>query len=395
MDTTNESDMIQLLLNECRLAPEVFQDMFPDCYTLPHLKKDAEGFIINSGKYTDFAFFETVDGRVRVIHDPKSIPDPDLESNIGADLTEIKFDLKLGENRICVKNRCYVYPETIHGTPVYDIIVYTDVLFKYIWSYLRHTIFIGKEPQLAGAYDYIISHAPGTDGLHHIRKTHKRDGFSGLKNAVHMFLMKHKGDLPVWREKYKLCGDAAALRVGLHFPTIEYATSGSSIYINPRLTPEVDVGRMDGVPIQVNEPGDVVRRFFEEHYGAVREAFPIYKRAENIYKIMMANRVMRGNFAGPADDGQMVYTGDIMDSIAFNGGIRFQPKTWAQVDMPTIPFKEHQIIQATQKNIDLKVCKEAFDNGGFICAFAPKLKIRDCYEKNLNDFHECLSDEKN
>jgi len=110
---------------------------------------------------------------------------------------------------------------------------------------------------------------------------------------------------------------------------------------------------------------------------------------------MMANRVMRGNFAGPADDGQMVYTGDIMDSIAFNGGIRFQPKTWAQVDMPTIPFKEHQIIQATQKNIDLKVCKEAFDNGGFICAFAPKLKIRDCYEKNLNDFHECLSDEKN
>ena len=51
--------------------------------------------------------------------------------------------------------------------------------------------------------------------------------------------------------------------------------------------------------------------------------------------------------------------------------------------MPTIPFKEHPIVEAAQKNIDYKACKEAFDNGGFICAFAPKLKIRDCYEKNL------------
>lgn len=393
MVITSESDMIQLLLNECRISPEVFQDMFPGCYPLPHLKKDDQGFIINSGKYTDFAFFEMVDGQVRVIHDTKSVCDPDLENGVAANLTEIKFDLKLGENRVCIKNQCYVYPAEIHGTPVYDIIVYADVLYKYIWSYLRHTIFLGHDPQLAGAYDYIISHSPGVDGLHHIRKTHKREGFAGLKNAVHMFLIKHKADLPVWRAKYKVGGDAP-LRVGLHFPNIEYAVSGSVIYINPRLAPEIDVGRMDGVPIQADEPGDVVRRFFEEHYCAVREAFPIYKRAENIYKIMLANRIMCGNFAAPSGDAQMVYTGDIIDSIGFNGGIRFQPKTWLQVNMPTIPFKEHPIVAATQKNIDLKVCKEAFDNGGFICAFAPKLKIRDCYDKNLQDFHECLSDEK-
>ena len=33
-----------------------------------------------------------------------------------------------------------------------------------------------------------------------------------------------------------------------------------------------------------------------------------------------------------------------------------------------------------------------FDNGGFICVFAPKLTIKNCYDKNLKDFHECLEE---
>jgi hypothetical protein len=72
------------------------------------------------------------------------------------------------------------------------------------------------------------------------------------------------------------------------------------------------------------------------------------------------------------------------------------PVHFKKIEKPTlssfiqIPFKEHPIVEATQKNIDNKSCKSAFDNGGLICAFAPKLKIRDCYDKNLKDFHECL-----
>jgi hypothetical protein len=74
-------------------------------------------------------------------------------------------------------------------------------------------------------------------------------------------------------------------------------------------------------------------------------------------------------------------------SILCSGGIVLAPTSLIQV-----PYKGHPIVDATQKNIDVKVCREAFDNGGFICAFAPKLKIRDCYDKNLKDFHECLEE---
>ena len=168
---------MQLLINECRLSPEIYNDMFPNCYNFPHLEKDDEGFIIHSQKkkYADYSFFDGL----KVIHDNKVVPHTSLEE-ISSSLTEVEFDLKLGENRICVKNLCSVYPESIKNTMVYDIIVYTDVLFKYIWSYLRHTIFIGREPQLAGYYDFVISHVPGKDGLHHIKRTHKREGFNGL-----------------------------------------------------------------------------------------------------------------------------------------------------------------------------------------------------------------------
>jgi hypothetical protein len=73
------------------------------------------------------------------------------------------------------------------------------------------------------------------------------------------------------------------------------------------------------------------------------------------------------------------------------GGITLTPKLFVK-----IPFKDHPEIKQKEAEISkdtIKECRKAFDNGGLICAFAPKLKIRECYDKNLQDFHECL-DEK-
>ena len=50
---------------------------------------------------------------------------------------------------------------------------------------------------------------------------------------------------------------------------------------------------------------------------------------------------------------------------------------------------QHTLIEKKEK---IKECRKAFDNSGLICAFAPKLKIRDCYDQNLKNFHECLKD---
>ena len=88
---------------------------------------------------------------------------------------------------------------------------------------------------------------------------------------------------------------------------------------------------------------------------------------------------------------ELVYIENHPDNIMCYGGIGVEKIEVKQVNMPPIP--EQKQPSGYDKDT-LRVCKEAFDNGGLICAFAPKLKIRDCYEKNLKDFHECLKEEE-
>jgi hypothetical protein len=131
-----------------------------------------------------------------------------------------------------------------------------------------------------------------------------------------------------------------------------------------------------------------LQQFFREYYDDIKNAFPIYNRLENIYRLCALNVILY-NFTPETEIHESIYVDTYPRSILCSGGILLAPKNFIK-----IPFKGHPLVDATQKNIDLKICKESFDNGGLICAFAPKLKIRDCYDKNLNDFHECLEDKK-
>ena len=60
------------------------------------------------------------------------------------------------------------------------------------------------------------------------------------------------------------------------------------------------------------------------------------------------------------------------------------------INFIVIPFKDNPIVKATQQKIDYQGCRDAFDIGGFACAFAPKLNIEECYDNNLKHFHDCL-----
>ena len=75
IDITNEKHMIQILLNECKLSPDMFHAMFPKCHPFPSLEKDDDGFIIHSLKCVDQVYFEIIDGKVKAIHESKYTPE--------------------------------------------------------------------------------------------------------------------------------------------------------------------------------------------------------------------------------------------------------------------------------------------------------------------------------
>ena len=129
------------------------------------------------------------------------------------------------------------------------------------------------------------------------------------------------------------------IKISKSWSQITKSIDENNIYINPKLKPTVEISYIDGSPINSGEPGDIIKLFVENHYDVIREAFPIYKELEIIYKIMCANRIMRQNFVVP-QKATLVYVGDIMDSIMFHGGINLQPKNWNIIDMPVIPFVE-------------------------------------------------------
>ena len=142
----------------------------------------------------------------------------------------------------------------------------------------------------------------------------------------------------------------------------------------------------DNEYIEIPNYAKYLQQFFNEYYDDIKGVFPIYHRLENIYRLCALNVVL-DQFRFETELHDSIYVDTYPRSILCSGGIVLAPTSFIQV-----PFKGHPIVDATQKNIDVKVCREAFDNGGFICAFAPKLKIRDCYDKNLKDFHECLEE---
>jgi hypothetical protein len=227
------------------------------------------------------------------------------------------------------------------------------------------------------------------EGSYKVSSVEFHYGFMRLDEFVCDFFLRNRLEekRDAFKEEYEQYKkEKTIMSASISYQDIRYSLEDNLLQFK-KLKPNINITSWkDNEAMDLPSYALYMNQFFDEYYDDIKGAFPIYHRLENMYRLCALNVVL-DQFKPDAELHDTVYVDTYPASILCSGGIVLAPTSLIQV-----PYKGHPIVDATQKNIDVKVCREAFDNGGFICAFAPKLKIRDCYDKNLKDFHECLEE---
>lgn len=357
-------------------------------YNFPTLKTDDDGiFTGDADEYDVFDKFKLNNDNYQ--HELKN-PDIEIEKFImGNKIKQMRIDLRNHLKGTFCNHKCYVYPTIISSnSAVYDTLYLTDHLLKYIYRFIMAIIINGADEEYIKQETYMISMRE-IEGTYKVLNVEFHYGFMRLMDIVSNFvrdnnLKDKQEELNAEYMEFKKLN--RTMSASISYEDIKY-TLEDDILTFKKLKEKINiVCWKDDEYYELPSYGKYLQQFFREYYDDIKNAFPIYNRLENIYRLCALNVVL-DNFTPETEIHQSIYVDTYPRSILCSGGILLAPKNFIK-----IPFKGHPLVDATQKNIDLKICKEAFDNGGLICAFAPKLKIRDCYDKNLKDFHECLEE---
>jgi len=359
-------------------------------YNFPSLKTDDEGiFTGETDEYDIFNTFKLVDGSYQ--YELKN-PDTEIERFIiDNKIKQMRIDLRQNLKGTFSNHQSYVYPVIIaSNSAVYDTLYLTDYLLKHIYRILMAIIINGADEELIKQETYMISMRE-IEGTYKVSNVEFHYGFMRLIDVISNFvsdnnLKDKQEELNAEYIEFKKLN--RTMSASISYEDIKY-TLEDNILTFKKLKEKINiVCWKDDEYFEIPSYVEYLQQFFCEYYDDIKNIFPIYNRLENIYRLCALNVVL-DSFIPETEIHESIYVDTYPRSILCSGGILLAPTNFIK-----IPFKNHPLVEATQQNIDNKACREAFDNGGFICAFAPKLKIRDCYDKNLKDFHECLSDEK-
>jgi len=387
MEKTIALDILENQLITKENYIKLFQlDKLP--YNFPSLKTDEDG--IFTGEIDEYDLFDTFKLNNGSYQYELKNPDTEIEQFIiGNKIKQLRIDLRQHLKGTFSNHLSYVYPIIVaSNSAVYDTLYLTDYLLKHIYRILMAIIINGADEELIKQETYMISMRE-IEGTYKVSNVEYNYGFLRLIDMISNFV----SDNNLKEKQEELNAEH------IEFKKLNTIMSASISYEDIKYTLEDDVlnfkkikGKInitcwkDDEQIELPNYAKYLQQFFNEYYDDIKGVFPIYHRLENIYRLCALNVVL-DQFRFETELHDSIYVDTYPRSILCSGGIVLAPTSFIQV-----PFKGHPIVDATQKNIDVKVCREAFDNGGFICAFAPKLKIRDCYDKNLKDFHECLEE---
>ena len=314
----------------------------------------------------------------------------------GEKINQVVIDLQMGSERDFVNHSCNIYPPTIKNVAsIYDTIYLSDFILKYMYNIFLQMVALGKKSEVL-LDNFIV----GFRNMGNFKVANLRGiaGFTKLVNTIRLFILKNalQHRVEEFKESYlsiqKDRKHLSNVNISIHYDYIDYTIEKDEkdkIHIEMQpVKPNIKI-----VPTHASfkdeklfEVVEMFKWFIEVHYTDIKTAFPVYNRLENIYRVCAFVNILsheRGgmdSFSVPQEEKEPVFIEKFAHSIACTGGISVAPTLHNRVKK----------IEKDEYKEKVRVCRKAFDNGGLVCAFAPKLKIRDCYEKNLNDFHECL-----
>lgn len=386
--------------------------MFPDIsrYCFPTLLCDADG--IPTGQTPRFAKFDCLRLSIAGSAEDSAVEYEWLMPDVAEGTRDVELERAMAETKIssfkldlcpfkigCFTNQqCAVFPELVKEYPVlFDTLYWTDHVLKFVYRIYLQVMILARPLDQINIDNYLLSVRRGDrSDRFRIANLSDRSAFAALTNAVQEFARKvdrnsRASDLRASFDDFKKCCleagvSASDIRVNLHFSRVPFevsSTDGAALVRIHRVVPEAIVTCLHRpeLPLHIS----LFKRFLDEHYDDLRQAFPIYGRLENMFRLCSLPSFVQQYRRDPTllsfeasihcvnDDCAVV--GVFPDSVLCRGRTSGKPETFQRVATPA-----H--------------CRETFDNGGLLCAFAPKLKIRDCYETNLKTFHDCLAAEE-
>jgi hypothetical protein len=342
-----------------------------DLYEFPTLQVDEQGLVtghINSYQKYD-TFFKN---DLSIVRFPNENSDEELEKAIlDNNITHISIDLDKSPKGYPLfdSHYCSIYPEKVKDIPVlYDTMYICDYYLKYIYGILLKLLVLERTDEQVIFSNFLISYRE-RNGQFTVSSINERKEFSKLLDSIKSFVDTNKIHREEIRKSYECCRSShSEIKINLTFQNIQFYTDENHLYFES-LMPSVKIAfGEEEVPFYLT----FVKNFIEEKYEDIKSAFPIYHRMENIYRLCGWMRFKEKGeiceFKVDIPNFSLVFTRKFPDRIMCCGGVDVSPKE----------FKKSE-------------CRKFFDDGGFICAFAPKLQIRSCYETNLKNYHECLA----
>jgi hypothetical protein len=391
-DKNIDNTACNILENQLGIPKYDYERLFEvkSSYDFPTLKTNDDGIFTGEiDDYDIFNKFKLIDGNYQY-----DLENPDIEIEkfiIGNKIKQMRIDLRQYKKGVFNTHQSYVYPELISKNPaVYDTLYLTDYMLKHIYRILMAMIINDADEECIKQETYTIS-LREIEGKYKVSNIEYNYGFLRLIDMISNFISDNhlKDKQPEIKAEYAEFKKLnTIMSATISYEDIKY-TLENGILNFKKLREKINITCWkDDSQIEMPSYAKYLGQFFNEYYDDIKETFPIYNRLENIYRLCALNVVL-DNFIPETELHESVYVDTYPRSILCSGGVVLAPTNFIK-----IPFRDHPLVEAMQKKTDLAVCREAFDNGGFICAFAPKLKIRDCLDKNLKDFHECLDEKK-
>lgn len=292
-----------------------------ELYNFPSLSIDENGIIItNCPEYQKFNKFNKSD--FSIIR--SSISDEELENTVlSNNIMEYKIDLDTSPKGLPFfeSHNCSIYPEIIKDIPViYDTLYICDYYLKFIYRIVLQCLVLEKTDDEVIFSNFLIAYKE-INSQYAVSSLNDRPEFIQIIKVIKSFVEKFKDD-PKIKESYQdTLGKDAIIRIQITYKKILFSTDDEYLYFLP-LIPEVEMSYSlnKELPYFLT----YVKKFVEDHYDDIKNAFPIYNRLENLYRLCAINRFKNLNTLESFDidtpECKLVYTRKFPDQIMCCGG---------------------------------------------------------------------------
>lgn len=298
-------------------------------YDFPTLKTDDDGiFTGETDEYDVFDKFKLVDGNYQY-----ELKNPDIEIErfiIGNKIKQMRIDLRNNLTGTFSNHKSYVYPIIIaSNSAVYDTLYLTDHLLKYVYRMLMAIIINGADEEYIKQETYMISMRE-IEGTYKVLNIEFHYGFMRLIDMISNFvkdnnLKDKQEELNAEYMEFKKLN--RTMSASISYEDIKY-TLEDDILTFKKLKEKINiVCWKDDEYFELPSYTKYLQQFFREYYDDIKNAFPIYSRLENIYRLCALN-VILDNFTPETEIHESIYVDTYPRSILCSGGILLAPKTF-------------------------------------------------------------------